>query len=184
MFKMMSRVRLIIYCAGVLILLALVLGKTAIALDPAREMIQYGHSVWRTENGLPQNTVRAILQTRNGYIWLATEEGLARFDGISFTVFDKQNTPEIRSNSVQVLHEDRAGNLWIGTDEGLVRWKNGAFASYSADNGLSHNNISSLYEDRAGNLWVGTANGLNRIEGDRITSYTTGDGLPNGSIGL
>ncbi|MFH4259108.1 two-component regulator propeller domain-containing protein, partial [Acinetobacter baumannii] len=69
---------------------------------------------------MPQNTVRAILQTRDGYLWLATDEGLARFDGLRFTIFDKQNTAAIASNTIQVLYEDARGDLWIGTDRGLV----------------------------------------------------------------
>src|SRR5215471_14440295 len=116
-------------------------GKPAQALTPGKEIIRYGHNVWRTENGLPQNTVRAILQTRDGYIWLATDEGLARFDGLRFTVFDKQNTPEIKSNNIQVLYEDREGNLWIGTDKGLVRLKDRKFTAYSTREGLSSDNV-------------------------------------------
>src|SRR5215813_1196996 len=83
--------------AGMLIILVDLSTPNAIALDSAREIAQYSHTVWQTENGLPQNTVRAILQTQDGYIWLATEEGLVRFDGLSFTVFDKHNVPRMRS---------------------------------------------------------------------------------------
>ena len=64
----------------------------ALALDPGRALSEFNSQVWLTENGLPQNTVHSITQAKDGYIWLATEEGLARFDGIRFTVFDKQNT--------------------------------------------------------------------------------------------
>src|SRR6185503_10070092 len=84
---------------------ALLLGscESALALDSPRELSQLGHEVWLTENGLPQNTVHAIAQTNDGYIWIGTEEGLARFDGVKFTVFDKQNTPELKSNYIRNL---------------------------------------------------------------------------------
>ena len=82
---------------------------TAHALDSPRDLSQFTHEVWLTENGLPQNTVHAIAQTRDGYIWIGTEEGLARFDGVKFTVFDKQNTPEIKSNYIRSLLADRQG---------------------------------------------------------------------------
>src|ERR1043166_7909786 len=95
--------------------------RQALALDPSRDLSQFNRQVWVTENGLPQNTVHSIVQTQNGYIWIATEEGLARFDGVRFTVFDKQNTPELKSNDIRVLSADRQGALWIGTAEGLVR---------------------------------------------------------------
>ena len=92
--------------------------RQALALDPSRDLSQFNRQVWVTENGLPQNTVHSIVQTQNGYVWIATEEGLARFDGVRFTVFDKQNTPELKSNDVRVLVSDRQGALWIGTPKG------------------------------------------------------------------
>src|SRR5262245_33488982 len=77
------------------------------ALDPHRALTEFGKQTWLTENGLPQNTVQAITQTADGYIWLATEAGLARFDGLSFKIFDKQTTPEFHSNDIRVLATDK-----------------------------------------------------------------------------
>src|SRR4026208_1610832 len=105
--------------------------EIAIALDSPRELSRFGHEVWLTENGLPQNTVHAIAQTRDGYVWIGTEEGLARFDGIRFTVFDKQNTPQLKSNYIRTLLADRQGALWIGTAEGLVRMLKGTFTLFT-----------------------------------------------------
>jgi ligand-binding sensor domain-containing protein len=76
---------------------------TASALDPARGVTQYRHQAWSTKDGLPQSSVEAILQTRDGYLWLGTQEGLARFDGVSFTVFDKTNTRVLKANRVVSL---------------------------------------------------------------------------------
>src|SRR5688572_17270406 len=139
------------------------------ALNPDQEISQYIHNVWQTEHGLPQNHVRAIAQTRNGYIWIATEEGLARFDGVRFKVFDKQNTEAIQSNSIKALFEDSKGNLWIGTDKGLVRWRDEQFLAYTTRDGLLSDQIESIYESRTGDLWVGTIGGLHRMSEGRIT---------------
>src|SRR5213080_4303502 len=145
-------------------------GGQALALDPQRELSQLGHEVWLTENGLPQNTVHSITQTRDGYIWIATEEGLARFDGISFTVFDKQNTPELKSNDIRVLLEDRQGALWIGTTDGLVRLMDAKFTAFTTRDGLPSNVIDALCEGYDDSLWVATTAGIARFAGNVFTA--------------
>src|SRR5689334_5821296 len=165
-----------------LVLLLLSSGATAYALDTPRELSQFGHEVWLTENGLPQNTVHAIAQTTDGYIWIGTEEGLARFDGVKFTVFDKQNTPEIKSNYIRSLLADRQGALWIGTAQGLVRMVNGKFTLFTRDDGLPSETIQAVYEDREQNLWVATANGLALLKSGGLTTFTTKERLISGSI--
>src|SRR5882672_10955288 len=75
--------------------ICLCLSETALALDPHAPLAHYGHDVWQREQGLPHNSIHSILQGRDGYIWLATEEGLVRFDGVRFKVFDSRNTREI-----------------------------------------------------------------------------------------
>lgn len=157
-------------------------GATANALDSPRELSQLGHEVWLTENGLPQNTVHAIAQTNDGYIWIGTEEGLARFDGVKFTVFDKQNTPELKSNYIRSLLADRQGALWIGTAQGLVRMLNGKFTLFTRDDGLPSETIHAVYEDRERNLWVATANGLGLLKSGGLTTFTTKERLISGSI--
>ncbi|MEW6131104.1 MAG: two-component regulator propeller domain-containing protein [Acidobacteriota bacterium] len=174
-------------CLKFVCLLAVVfltLNRPALALDSQHPISFYIHEVWQTENGLPQNNVRSIVQTDNGYIWLATEEGLARFDGIRFRVFDKQNTPAFKSNSIRVLFADSQGDLWIGTENGLIRWHNEQFNAYTTGNGLSSDQIESIYESRDGELWIGTVNGLNRFREQKFTIYTMNDGLPDNSIGM
>src|SRR5215475_7918312 len=99
---------------------AVLVSRRAQALNPRRELSQFAHQLWSTENGLPQNTVHAIAQSADGYIWLATEEGLARFDGIGFTVFEKDNTPQLKSSDIRALLSDNQGSLWISTTDGLV----------------------------------------------------------------
>src|SRR5262249_30712372 len=95
---------------------------------------QYSIDTWTAENGLPQNTVRAILQTRDGYLWLGTQDGLVRFDGVRFVTFNTTNTKGISSNRITCLFEDAAGALWIGTEDGgMIKYKDRTFTSFSTE---------------------------------------------------
>src|SRR5215210_1868757 len=85
----------------VTLLVLLLCGASANALDPAGGLGQLSRRAWQTESGLPQNTVHSVVQTSDGYVWVATDEGLARFDGLGFKVFDKQNTTQLKSNDVR-----------------------------------------------------------------------------------
>ena len=99
---------------------------------------QFHFDSWTADSGLPQNIVTAIRQTRDGYLWIATFDGLARFDGVRFTVFNRANSPGIYSNGFTSLFEDTRGDLWMGTEIGAVtRYTGGRFITYSAPNGLS-----------------------------------------------
>ena len=98
---------------------------------------RYQQAVWQEPQGLPQHTVYAMTKTRDGYLWLATVEGAARFDGVRFTVFDPTNTPEIRGSVIATLVEDDDGTLWLGPDSGgLVRYSAGRFARVTTADGL------------------------------------------------
>src|SRR5690349_12814788 len=87
---------------------------------PAATNTHYTIEVWDNERGLPGDTVVAITQTRDGYLWLGTLYGLARFDGVRFTTFNEGNTPGLGSSRIVRLFEDRQGNLWVGTDVGGI----------------------------------------------------------------
>lgn len=89
----------------------LAVGQT---VSPRQVFGRYQQPVWQDRDGLPENTIMAVTQTRDGYLWVATGEGVARFDGVRFTVFDNNNTPAIKNNHVLSLLEDRQGNLWVG----------------------------------------------------------------------
>ena len=164
---------------------------TCLILTPGRgqmttaqdQPVRYLHDAWNTENGLPQNSVTTILQSRDGYLWVGTFGGLARFDGMKFTVFDTGNSPGLKSNRIITLYEDRAGVLWIGTEQaGLSRYFKGTFTTYTTKDGLPDNYIYSVVEDAEGSLWVATSNGLARLAGGRFTTYTTRDGLADNRI--
>lgn len=124
--------------------------------------------VWQVRDGLPQNQIRAIEQTRDGYLWLATFDGLARFDGIRFVVFNRANTPALRSNIFTALFEDRAGNLWIGSDGGLVRYQNGQFTAFTTAEGLAMDMVTSMAETRDGTLLVATRNHVQALRAGEI----------------
>ena len=161
-------------------LIFLWLSSTLTALDPQKAITQYKLDIWTVERGFPQNSVLAIVQTRDGYIWTGTFDGLVRFDGVRFKVFNKNNTKQLKSNVVRALCEDSKGNLWIGTDGGLscLKSKDGKFAAYSPKEKRALNEISSIIEDQKGILWVGTFNsGVTCLEDGKFTTYTTRDGL-------
>jgi signal transduction histidine kinase/ligand-binding sensor domain-containing protein len=155
-----------------------------ILLDPAKEISQYVHEQWGTDRGLPVNSVLAIAQTPDGYLWLGTEAGLIRFDGISFTVFDRRNTPALLSNEVKALLVGHDGALWIGTQGGgVTRLLHGQFKTFSSHDGLSSDSVLALFEDSKHNIWIGTdGGGLNRLTETRITAYASLEGLPDNSI--
>lgn len=147
--------------------------RSAGALDPAKRITQYGHDVWQIEEGLPHNTVKAITQTRDGYLWLGTLEGLVRFDGVRFTVFDNGNTPPLRDSSISALFEDRSGTLWIGTDSGgLVRHRDGRFAAYGSKKGDATTPVTAIVQDRSGAVWVGSqVLGVLQAKEDTLVPY-------------
>ncbi|HTV39676.1 MAG TPA: two-component regulator propeller domain-containing protein [Candidatus Sulfotelmatobacter sp.] len=137
---------------------------------------------FHTEEGLPAEAVTSILQDHNGYLWIGTTNGLARFDGIHFTTFDSINTPELQDGQILSLYQDRSGSLWIGTGQGLVRYSGGRFSPFVEKDGLSSDRIICAGEDTAGHIWAGTEAGLNRLEQSRFVSFFTLEGLPDDRI--
>src|SRR5271165_5094730 len=109
---------------------------TVFALDPHQSLRHYGYQSWQTDDGLPQNTVHAVLQTHDGFIWLATEAGLVRFDSVKFTIFTRKDTPQLGSNLIYSLMEDRSGTLWIGTSNGITRYRNKSFQAFAESDEL------------------------------------------------
>lgn len=154
--------------AGALALALGVGGSRAEALDPSVGLSQYHSLNWQIENGLPQSSVQALLQSSKGYIWIGTQAGLARFDGIRFVVFDRANTPVMGRENIHALAEDVDGSIWAATDSGLLRYGRGAFTRISAADGLPSNQVRSLLVDRDGVLWVGTESGVCRLKDGRL----------------
>ncbi|HEX4603589.1 MAG TPA: two-component regulator propeller domain-containing protein, partial [Candidatus Angelobacter sp.] len=167
----------------VLFLLVLLCVSRAWSLDPHKPITQYVHTVWHSEDGLPQNSIQALLQTRDGYLWIGTQEGLVRFNGVEFKVFNKSTTDAIRHNDVRNLYQARDGVLWIGTfGGGLVQYKGGQFSEYTTESGLSNNTVTSILEDSHQNLWVGTNDGLNELAGGKIVNFSRKNGLSDNMV--
>ena len=116
---------------------------------------QYRLNSWTVENGLPQNVIRGIAQTPDGYLWIATLDGVARFDGMRFTVFNKSNTPGIASNRFGSMVEGQNGDLWLITESGnITRYHRGSFRTYGPEDGIPENSVRSVTRDATGNMWL------------------------------
>ncbi|HLP48873.1 MAG TPA: two-component regulator propeller domain-containing protein, partial [Candidatus Kapabacteria bacterium] len=158
-------------------------------LDPGKQITQYIHDAWGIEQGLPQNSVSSVIQTGDGYLWLGTEEGLVRFDGSHFNVYDQGSDKNILSNWIRALYEDHEGNLWIGTYGGGLSClnKKGKFKTYTTADGLSNNTVLSICEDAKGAegaLWIATSNGLNRLLNGKFTKYSSRNGLADAYVNV
>jgi ligand-binding sensor domain-containing protein/signal transduction histidine kinase len=138
---------------------------------------QYSVRSWAVEQGLPQNTVQAITQTSDGYLWIGTPAGLAQFDGVRFKVFNNENTPELKVPVITALCAQQ-DDLWIGTfNGGLLRRHDGVFQLFTTADGLPANSIRCLLAARDGSVWIGTTNGLGRFKAQKFKAFTVADGL-------
>src|ERR1035438_2253860 len=138
----------------------------------------YTARTWQSDEGLPNNYVRAIVQTPDGYLWVGTSAGLARFDGLHFTAFTPQNTPPLENANITALCVDEQGTLWIGTYGGGLVWlKGGAFFHFGLTNGLAGDQLTALCAGRDGSIWIGTTSGLSQFKDDRFSNYTQKNGL-------
>src|SRR5271165_1204111 len=160
--------------------LIFLLGSTPVlALDPSLDLSQYAHSAWFFRNGFLPGAFYAITQTPDGYLWLGTQSGVVRFDGVRAVPLPLPPGQQLPSTAVGALLTARDGTLWIGTLDGLVSWKNGQLTEYPA---LAHRTVLALLHDRDGTVWAGGFGGptgiLCAIRGGRTTCY--GD---DGSLG-
>jgi signal transduction histidine kinase/ligand-binding sensor domain-containing protein/CheY-like chemotaxis protein len=142
----------------------------AVAVEKPFEL--YKQTVYTSLEGLPQNSIFSIAQTPDGFVWLATNAGIARFDGIDFDVFNRETTPDLISDNSKFLLVDRRGILWIAmSQDGIMCYKNGIFENkYTQSDGLMSNNVLVILESRDGSssFWIGTVSGLNRLEQGKI----------------
>ena len=159
-------------------------GATAQPISRNNVFGRYQQFNWQERDGLPQNTVLAVATTRDGYVWVGTYEGAARFDGVRFTLFKPSTTTGIGNSMVTSLLERRDGTLWLATyGGGVSRLSGGRFTRYAMPDGLSSDFIWCLFEDHAGTLWIGTdGGGLNAFSQGRFTPYTIAQGLPSNLV--
>lgn len=147
------------------------------ALDPHKALTQYSASIWTQQQGLPQDAVTAIAQTFDGYLWVGTDEGLARFDGYEFTSFNRAHGAP-PSNSISALAAGPDGSLWIGSRGGLTRYKDGQFRTWTRKDGLIDNLVSELLVDHTGAIWIVAAGSLSRFDGMTFTSFIREKDIP------
>jgi signal transduction histidine kinase/ligand-binding sensor domain-containing protein len=156
---------LIRYAAAALLLIGAALTS---ALEPSTSLANYGRQAWAMENGLPQNTVQALAQTKNGFLWLGTEAGLVRFDGVEFQTYDRNSNPALPGRDIRCLLATADGALWIGTNAGLARWKDGAVKTYTTKDGLPGDGIQALVETVNGAIGVWTEQGPAEHMGEKF----------------
>src|SRR5215470_16119868 len=125
----------------------------ALALDPSLDISQYAHTSWKIRDGFTSGYTYSITQTPDGYLWLGTELGLVRFDGVRVVPWQPPAGQQLPSNNIRSLLVTRDGTLWIGTYKGLASWNNRQFTTYSELNGK---HVASLLQDREDTIWVGT----------------------------
>src|SRR4030095_4435252 len=123
----------------------------AFALNPALDVRQYVHTAWTVRDGFTKATITSIAQTPDGYLWLGTELGLLRFDGVRTVPWQPPPNDRLPSNDIQSLLVARDGTLWIGTGRGLASWKDGQLVHYEA---LAGSFVEKLLEDREGSVWT------------------------------
>jgi signal transduction histidine kinase/ligand-binding sensor domain-containing protein len=138
--------------AAILPALVLVCCTCAFSLDPSLDINQYAHTSWKSRDGFLKAAVYAIAQTPDGYLWLGTDSGLLRFDGVRAVPWRPSSDRQFPSNGVLALLAARDGTLWIGTSKGLASWKAGKFIEYPQLAGMF---VRTLLEDHEGTVWAG-----------------------------
>jgi signal transduction histidine kinase/ligand-binding sensor domain-containing protein len=132
------------------LVLLLLVSRFTFAAEP-----QYGVEHWTVEDGLPQDIIRGIAQTPDGYLWITTLDGLDRFDGVRFTSFEKNNTPSLKTNRFRMMYPGRDGDLWLVNEiGGVTRYHNGLFRNYGAEQGIPGQAVSAVTVSEAGEVWI------------------------------
>ncbi len=170
---------------GVWLLLLLCLCAGPAAGSPSTPLDGYFKEVWTTREGLPHNLVHDIVQTHDGYLWFATWEGVARYNGIEFRVFDQRDVPALRDSGVLALRLARDGGLLLGTASGgVVRYHAGHWSVWPGAEAMPRDQVIDLVEGHDGELWVGThSSGVLRIDSNGvITPFSMEAGLPSRSV--
>ncbi|HKX29895.1 MAG TPA: two-component regulator propeller domain-containing protein [Blastocatellia bacterium] len=153
--------------------------RAAHAETAPRDNSAYSRRLWRSVDGLPEDFAQSLAQTPDGYLWIGTSGGLVRFDGTSFVVFNRQNTPAFRDDSIYALTVSRDGTLWAGTEGGgMIRYQNGKFRVFGLAEGLTNGFVRVIFEDRDRRLWIGTDAGLFRLQNESVVRVDDRDGVP------
>jgi len=181
-----ERARQLVALTTKLACILLVSSSFAFALDPSLDVSQYAHTAWKVSEGFSKGTIYSIAQTPDGYLWLGTDFGLLRFDGVRATPWQPPGDQHLPSSTVWSLLAARDGTLWIGTENGLASWKGGKLTPYAE---LAGQYIYELLEDREGTVWVaGGANPppgkLCAIQNGSVQCFGTDGALGIAVVGL
>ena len=151
------------------------------AKAPIGTPLQYTRTVWRVSDGLPEDTVQALTESKDGLLWIGTTGGLARFDGAHIQLYGPGMAKALSVNSIFCLTLGRDGSLWAGTEGGgLLRLRGNGLRVYSTSDGLTEAFVRTVFEDDRGRVWVGTDNGLFVLEGERLRRVDQGAITPMG----
>ena len=163
------------YLLGGGLMLVCLIAQRVLGVEPVSAFTSRS---WQTDEGLPNNSVEAIAQTQDGYLWVGTPTGLARFDGVAFTVFDTNNTPSLKDHWITALCPSRDGCLWIGTaGGGLTQWKGNRFLHHALGEDRRARHVMSLLERADGSLWAATQAGLLQYQGGTWSHLALGNAL-------
>lgn len=176
--RAMKRILWVLRCGFGCLLILLGCAGPVFASNPNQLISQMAHKSWGAKEGLVD--VLAVTQTRDGYLWVATAEGLFRFDGIGFTLWKPVAETTAADSPVTVLCPSRDGSLWMGSKSGLSCMRNGALVRFAATNGLPEGEVTSMLEDRSGAIWVATTTGLSKFQNGRWILFGTPNGLAEG----
>jgi len=162
-------------CIALLICLAIPgFAETVSKSEKPRQKPSFYAYSYGVDEGLPHNSAPIIFQTHDGYIWIGTESGLCRFDGVRFLSYRVANTPELADNLIRTLHEDETGTLWIGTQNGMSSYRDGKFTYV----GLKGMQIREIVKSQAGGLWIATSQGLWTHRNGELSAYERNNELP------
>src|SRR5262245_34769863 len=147
--------------------------RCALALDSALDVSQYAHTAWKVRDGFTQGAIFSMAQTPDGYLWLGTEFGLLRFDGVRAVPWPPPTGEQLPSNYIRGLLVARDGTLWIATLKGLASWKDGKLTNYPEVAGQI---LGPLLQDREGTVWFGVSlpGRLCAVQAGKVQCYGAG----------
>ncbi len=161
----------------------LIFSSPLFALDPKKRLTQYDMRLYQAEHGLPMNDMKTVFQDSKGYIWLGCQEGLVRFDGARFVLFDKSKYPELRENFIWDIKEDWEGNLWLATNGGGVsRFDGKTFTTFDTSNGLASNVIRCILIAKDQKIWFGTEKGISLYKDGTFKTLILNGNIENQQI--
>ncbi len=173
-----AKLRLFLFCFALVAIQPVAVAQEALQLDPQIAITQFPRQSWSGDSGLPQSTVAAIAQTQDGYLWVGTQDGIARMDGVNIDIFDKYNAATTK-NTVRTLYVAADGKLWVGSHAGgLTLYEDAEFKTPDALSPLRSATINAITSNSSGTLWIATGDqGLFRYRNGVLDTFDASDGL-------